>query len=332
MTVRRCIETGLVGGESFAVDASLVWADANRLRVVPGDEGLPPDAAERAVKRYLATLDDAAFGASTPVAPKRLSPTDPTTRYSATTPNQAFFSYSTNYLIDLRYAVIVDVEATTSVRPAEARAHRRTIERVQQTFGLWPVRLVADGAYGNAANLVGLVEGRGIEPHIAVFDTSARNDGTFARSDFTFNQKNDFYTCPGGHQLRTSNRNFTTPRSRVDKDGFIRYQAGVKDCSGCEFRQRCTPNTPARKIMRSVHEGALDMAPDIAQTDAYVPSRRRRKKVEMLFAHLKRILKLDRLRLRGSNGVRDEFLLAATAQKLLKMAKLMPASSLPQAR
>jgi len=66
------------------------------------------------------------------------------------------------------------------------------------------------------------------------------------------------------------------------------------------------------------------MARDIATTDAYVTSRRQRKKVEMLFAHLKRILKLDRLRLRGPNGVKDEFLLAATAQNLRKMAKIIP--------
>ena len=66
------------------------------------------------------------------------------------------------------------------------------------------------------------------------------------------------------------------------------------------------------------------MARDIATTDAYVTSRRQRKKVEMLFAHLKRILKLDRLRVRGPNGVKDEFLLAATAQNLRKMAKIIP--------
>jgi len=81
---------------------------------------------------------------------------------------------------------------------------------------------------------------------------------------------------------------------------------------------------PARKIMRSIHEGARDMARDIATSDAYVTSRRQRKKVEMLFAHLKRILRLDRLRLRGPNGARDEFLLAATAQNLRKLARLIP--------
>jgi len=75
--------------------------------------------------------------------------------------------------------------------------------------------------------------------------------------------------------------------------------------------------------MRSIHEGARNLARDIAKTDAYATSLRQRKKVEMLSAHLKRILKLDRLRLRGPNGARDEFLLAATAQNLRKLAKLV---------
>lgn len=94
-------------------------------------------------------------------------------------------------------------------------------------------------------------------------------------------------------------------------------------CGACSLKPQCCPKDPARKILRSFHEGARDMARDIAATDAYVTSRRETKKVEMLFAHLKRILKLDRLRLRGPSGARDEFLLAATAQNLRKMAKLM---------
>ena len=95
-------------------------------------------------------------------------------------------------------------------------------------------------------------------------------------------------------------------------------------CDPCDLRSRCCPNEPQRKILRSVHEGARNLARDLALTDAYVTSRRERKKVEMLFAHLKRILKLDRLRLRGPNGAKDEFLLAATAQNLRKLAKLIP--------
>ncbi|OAN43698.1 hypothetical protein A6A04_21170 [Paramagnetospirillum marisnigri] len=81
---------------------------------------------------------------------------------------------------------------------------------------------------------------------------------------------------------------------------------------------------PSRYVPRSVHEGARDLARDIAKTEAYAESRCLRKKVEMLFAHLKRILKLDRLRLRGPCGAKDEFLLAATAQNLRKLAKLIP--------
>ena len=77
-------------------------------------------------------------------------------------------------------------------------------------------------------------------------------------------------------------------------------------------------------MSRSIHEGPRDLARDIARTEAYVTSRRQRKKVEMLFAHLKRILRLDRPRLRGPLGARDEFYLAAAAQNLRKLAKLIP--------
>ena len=92
----------------------------------------------------------------------------------------------------------------------------------------------------------------------------------------------------------------------------------------CMLKPKCCPNMPARKIARSVHEAAHDKARAIAKTEAYAVSCRERKKVEMLFAHLKRILRLGRLRLRGPNGAKDEFLLAATAQNLRKLAKLVP--------
>lgn len=327
--VRRCMAEGLVGGEGFAVDASMVKADANRQRSVPGSEGLPPEAVSHAVREYLAVLDDAAFGAATPVVPKFISPADPASRWTGANGGLAFFAHCTNYLIDLKCAVILDVEATTAVRQAEVTAQHRMLDRVRERFDLWPERLVADASYGSAENLAALVHERGIEPHIPVFDKSARTDGTFARSDFTYDHKHDRYTCPGGKELKRSHRNFATPRSGVDQDGFIRYRASKHDCSGCSLKPRCCPGQPARKVPRSIHEGARDMARDLALTDAYATSRRERKKIEMLFAHLKRILKLDRLRLRGPNGAKDEFLLAATAQNLRKLAKLVPAPCQP---
>jgi IS5 family transposase len=323
-TVARCIAKGLVGGEGFAVDASMIKADANRQNSTPGDRWEPPDDPGHAVREYLAVLDEAAFGGATPVVPKFIATADPASRWTGANGGLAFFAYSDNYLIDLDHAVIVDVEATTSVRQAEVTAARRMIERTQARFGLWPERLAADAGYGDAANLAWLVEEKGIKPHIPVFDKSARRDGTFERADFVYDHADDSYICPGGKRLRQRRKVYREPRPFVDENGLMRYRASKLDCDACGLKQRCTPNMPARKILRSIHEGARDLARDLALTDAYLTSRRERKKVEMLFAHLKRILKLDRLRLRGPNGAKDEFLLAATAQNLRKLAKLIP--------
>jgi transposase len=322
--VRRCMAEGLVGGEGFAVDASLIAADANRQRCVPGAEGLPPEAASRAIDEYLAVLDDAAFGAATPVTPKFISPADPASRWTGANKGLAFFAYATNYLIDLDHAVIVDVEASTAVRQAEVTAARTMIERVRERHDLSPQRLAADTAYGSAEMLDWLVNAQGVEPHIPVMDKSNREDGTFSRSDFAYDHAGDLYRCPGGKELKRYRRAFSEPRTDPPPDDTHRYRATKADCDACTLKSRCCPNTPARKVTRSIYEAARDFARDIAKTYAYVTSRRERKKVEMLFAHLKRILKLDRLRLRGPCGARDEFHLAATAQNLRKLAKLIP--------
>src|SRR5712692_5350819 len=327
-TVRRCLAEGLIGGEGFAVDASMIKADANRQRSVPGSEWQAPEAANHAVREYLAVLDDAPFGAATPVVPKFISSADPASRWTGANGGLAFFAYCTNYLIDLKHAVIVDVEATTAVRQAEVTAQRRMIDRTQERFGLWPRRLAADAGYGSAENLAWLVHERGIEPHVPVFDKSQRTDGTFSRDDFAYDRKRDCYVCPAGKELRQRQKIYRVPRPFVDENGMMRYRASKLDCQGCSLKPQCCPNAPARKVLRSIHEGARDVARDIATTEAYVTSRRERKKVEMLFAHLKRILKLDRLRLRGPSGARDEFHLAATAQNLRKLAMLVPAPAL----
>jgi transposase len=319
--LRRCIREGLVGGEGFAVDASLIKADANRQKGIEGDQGLPPDAGGRAVEEYLAVLDNAAFGAATEVTPKFVSPADPAARWTGAHGGQAFFAYSTNYLIDVEHAIIVDVEATTAIRQAEVLAAKRMIERSMDRFGLYPARLMGDSAYGSAEMLGWLVYEHGIEPHVTVFDKSARKDGTFSRDDFTYDHEHDVYYCPGGSALATTG-------TLVNDGTTMLYRALQNECAGCALKPKCCPNTPARKVPRSIHEGARDMARQIAKSWEGGTSRRLRKRVEMLFAHLKRILKLDRLRLRGPTGARDEFLLAATAQNLRKLAKLVPTPSL----
>jgi hypothetical protein len=172
-----------------------------------------------------------------------------------------------------------------------------------------------------------MVNEKHIAPHVRVWDKTQRKDETLSSSEFLWNEEANEYSCPEGHPLRSSWRSFKNPRDHVTKADTIIYRATQHDCGSCPRKSKCCPNTTHRKIARSIHEVARDVARKIAQTDAFKQSGRQRKKVEMLFAHLKRILKLDRLRLRGLAGAQDEFILAATAQNLRRMAKwLMPES------
>lgn len=317
--VETCIGTGLVGGEGFAVDASLIEADANRQRSIPGIEWkkqIDPTTASRAVKEYLATLNDAAFGAATEVQPKFVSPSDPAAQWTGALKGPAFFAYADNYLIDVQHGVIVDVEASRAVRQAEVGAARTMIERTEARFGLRPQRLAGDTAYGAAPMLNWLVEEKRIAPHIPVIDKSKREDGTFSRSDFRYDESTDTYICPADKALTTS--------GNIVNDGTTLLYLGPKrDCAPCALKARCCPNAPVRKIPRSIYEHARDVARSFVGTEAFERSRRERKRIEMRFAHLKRILRLGRLRLRGPRGAQDEFTLAAIAQNLRRMAKLI---------
>jgi Transposase DDE domain len=147
--------------------------------------------------------------------------------------------------------------------------------------------------------------------------------GLFGRADFTWLVEADCYICPAGKSLQRYRRNFKNPRIGITKDSTIIYRTAKHDRYACEFKSRCCPKTPQRKMTRSIYESSRNVARAIATTEPYRQSRKDRKKVEMLFAHLKGILKLDRLGLRGMNGARDGFLLAVTAQNLRRMAKLL---------
>jgi transposase len=320
--VHSAMAAGLVKGEGFAVDASVIKADASRQRAVAGSEEVDwsnPKLSSRAVREYLEALDAEALAEA---MPKNLSLTDPLARWTAAPGGPAFFAYSTNYLIDTGWGFILDVEATPAHRSAEVEITKTMLERVAARFELTPERYNGDTAYGAGPMLAWLVEQKAIAPHVPVWDKSARTDGTFSRSDFHWDAAADEYRCPGGKALRSDRRPFKAPRTRVTKAKTIIYRASQHDCRACPLKSQCCPNTSHRKIARSIHEDARDIARAIAKTPEYRQSRCERKKVEMLFAHLKRILKLDRLRLRGLSGANDEFILAATVQNLRRLAKL----------
>jgi transposase len=316
--VEDCMAAGLVGGEGFAVDASLISADANKQRSIAGQDwqrDRDPARSSRAVKEYLETLDDAAWGAASDVTPKFISPSDPAAQWTGAHKGPAFFAYADNYLIDVKFGVIVDVEASRAIRQAEVGAAKTMIDRTEDRFGLKPARLAADTAYGTAATLDWIVNDKKIAPHIPVFDKSRRDDGSLSREDFAFDVDRNVYVCPQGKLLHTT--------GRVHDGTTLLYRAGTADCGPCPLKARCCPKAPERKIPRSIYEGARDVARALAGTEAFEQSRRDRKRVEMLFAHLKRILKLGRLRLRGPRGAQDEFTLAAIAQNLRRLARLV---------
>jgi Transposase DDE domain len=142
-----------------------------------------------------------------------------------------------------------------------------------------------------------------------VIDKSKRQDGTFNRDDFKFDKERNLYTCPAGKTLTTTGR-------LVNDGETLLYMASVRHCRSWLLKAQCCPKAPFRRVSRSIYEEARDVARALAKTEAFEQSRRDRKRIEMLFAHLKRILRLGRLRLRGPRG-------AAIAQNLRRLAKLV---------
>ena len=329
--VGTCIAAGLVGGEAFSIDASLIKADVDKKKRAPGNQPIAwpkAEEASRAVQEYLAVLDAACNdeesgdgdgggssgdGGRRRKPPKEVSLTDPQATWVARPGVDPFFAYDANYLIDNKVGIIVDAEGTCANRTVEITITETMIERAKRRFDLRPQRLAGDSVYGAVRLLKWLVD-RKITPHVPVWDKSARHDGTFSRADFVFDRQRNVYICPGGAEL--------TSTGNIDQGHIVYYRANKNDCSACSLKPKCT-TAPMRKVTRDVNEDVRDRVRALANTEAFQQSSRERKKVEMRFAHMKRILRLDRLRLRGLSGAKDEVLLTATAQNLRRLAKLL---------
>src|SRR5271156_4802559 len=328
--VAKCIAAGLVGGEAFSIDASLIKADVDKKKRVPGDQPIAWPKAEEsshAVREYLAALDAArndkenddgdgggssASGSRSRPA-KQVSLTDPQATWVVRPGVDPFFAYDANYLIDNKVGIIIDAEGTRANRTVEIAVTQTMVDRVRRRFDLQPQRLAGDTVYGAARLLKGLVD-RKIAPHVPVWDKSARTDGTFSRADFIFDRERNVYVCPAGKLL--------THSGLIDQGRLLPYRASRSDCSRCDLKARSTTGT-SRKVTRDIDEDVRDHVRALANTEAFQQSRRERKKIEMRFAHINRILRLGRLRLRGLSGVKDEVLLTATAQNLRRLVKFL---------
>ncbi len=308
-----CMTAGLVGGEGFAVDASVIEANASRFRRVEGSEvdWTDEQRARRPVREYLVALDSENPPINPSQKPKAMSPSDPCAAWTTRGRNKVMFGYSLNYLIDMENAVILDVEATPTRLSKEVDATETMIDRTEDRFGLKPDRIAGDVAYGTG-EMLGWLVGRDITPHIPVRDKSKRDDGSLSRDDFCYDKERDVYVCPQEKTLKT------TGRRHGGKT--LLYRSSKYDCDGCPLKPRCCPTTPSRKVPRDINEDARDYARTLIQTEAYVDSSGERKKIEALFGEAKNILSMVRLRLRGLSGARDEFLLTATVQNLKRLA------------
>ena len=311
--VAACMTAGLVGGEGFAVDASVMEANASRYHGQAPDEinWAEPERQTRAVKEYLARLEADVQPNPDRKPPKVISPSDPCSAWTAKANKRVQFGYGLNYLIDLENAVIVDVEPTPARTYDEVKSTKAMLARTEQRFHLKPKRLAADTAYGTG-RFLGWLVGRGIAPHIPVRDASERDDGTFSRSDFRWDRRRGVYICPNNKVMHTT--------GTVYDGTLLRYRASKFDCDVCSLKMKCCPKTPARHVPRDLQEDARDVARRLMGTKHFLKSRDERKRVEMRFAHLKIHHGFERMRLRGLSGARDEFHLAAIVQNLKTLA------------
>src|SRR4249919_325963 len=258
--VRTCMNAGLVKGEGFAIDASVIEADASRYHGKAPDEidWSEPERQTRAAAEFLAGLDDEDPDANrTP--PKLISPTDPCSAWTAKANKRVQFGYGLNYLIDVEHAVIVDVEATPARTYDEVASTKTIIERTEQRLDLKPDWLTADTAYGTGRLLAWLL-GQSITPHIPVWERYASSDDMFPRSEFTYDAERNVYVCPNGKLLRTSG---------TVHDGRVRnYLSQPQDCRTCTLKQRCT-RAPFKKIARDINEDARNHARSLKGTPEF---------------------------------------------------------------
>ena len=311
--VAACMATGLVKGEGFAVDASVIEANASRYHGKAPDEieWAEPERQTRAVKEYLAALEAESEPNPDRKPPKVISPSDPQSAWTAKANKRVQFGYGLNYLIDIENAVIVDVEPTAARTYDEVEATKKMLDRTERRFALKPKRLAADTAYGTG-RFLGWLVGHRIMPHIPVRDASERDDGTFSRRDFRWDRRRGVYICPNNKALHTT--------GTVHDGHMLRYRASKFDCDVCTHKMQCRPTTPARQVPRDINEYARDVARRTMRTKAFLKSRDERKRVEMRFAHLKIHHGFERMRLRGLSSARDEFHLAAIVQNLKTLA------------
>ena len=310
--VEQCLAAGLASARHVAVDGSHMQADASAVRSVATGSDLPTDDPTRAVREYLADLDDAVpdLEGVRRSKPKRLSATDPAAALSAKH-GPARFAYGLNAMLDTGSDIVLDVQAAPERYADEPKAARSMIERFEARHGTRPGVLTGDKGFGSGPFLA-WVEDRGIEAHVPIIDRTEQAKDRLPRSAFKYDEEADRYVCPHGKILERTEQ----------RDGIIRYRSRQRDCTACPLKVRCTTGK-LRSLTRSVHEVVRERVKAREGSEAFERSMKLRRRIERLFGAIKHNDGLRRLRLRGLRGADEQFLLAATARNLKRMVSLL---------
>jgi transposase len=312
--VKQCVEVGLVQGKHLSVDGSFVEANASKESRIPREQLAEAAQVNQTVRQYLAELEQQ-NPIEEPVHPQdQVSTTDPDSTYATKGGTPARLGYYDNYLVDNPSCVIVGVQATAARMSQETVAAQDMLRRFAQWQGGEPSSIAADATYGNGEFLQWLMD-RGITPYMRTRDSALRkNNPGYGPERFTYLPESNSYRCPAGEQLNYVGLNVRN-RARA-------YIGSAKRCGACFQKAQCTSGR-YKYLAIHVHEPARQRARELANTPEFANAQRQRKKVEALFAELKNLIGLRRLRLRRLRFVREQFFLAAAAQNIKRLVRFL---------
>src|SRR6476660_3962860 len=321
--VHQCVEVGLVEGQHLSVDGSFVEANAAKESRIPREQLGEAAQVNQTVRQYVVELEQQNPVEKPVHQQDQVSTTDPDSTYATKGGTPARLGYYDNYLVDNHSCVIVGVQATAARMSQETVAAQDMLTRFAQWQGREPESVAADTTYGNGEFLQWLLD-RNITPYMRTRDSIHRKNSPFyGPEQFTYQPESNSYRCPAGEQLHYVGLNV---RNRAHA-----YVGSATRCGACSQKPQCTRGQ-YKYLAIHMHEPARQRARDLADTPAFASAQRERKKVEAMFAELKNVIGLRRVRLRRLKFVREQFFLAAVAQNIKRLVRFLGQPTTPMGK
>ncbi len=318
--VELAMKRGLVTGEVLYTDATHLKANANKNKFDVVRVEVKP-------QQYLAQLEQAIEQDRTGEGKRALKPawggpktkeikvsrTDKEAGYMVREGKPKGFFYLDHRTVDAKHAIITDTHATPAT-VHDSVPYLKRLDRQRERFGFAVSAVGLDAGYATTAIAKGLEE-RGIYG-VTGYRQPNHGEGLFAKRKFQYAPELDVYICPNGQLLsyRTTNR-----------EGYRQYHSDAGECGECRLRQQCTRS---RNMVKVVTRHVWQAARDRVDGHRLEPRgkkiyTRRKETVERSFADAKQLHGHRYARMRGLTNVREQCLLAATAQNIKKIALLV---------